>query len=192
MRFERREHVVGIRKARGYPWHGPPHIGKDNAYRIVSAACYEHKHILNTPERLAWLEKELLDTIKDNNVHCPAWCVLPNHYHVLVFLKDAAHFSQHLGRFHGRTSRLMNREDDTAGRKVWHRCEDRFMRSERHFYTSVNYIHYNPVRHGWASEWAEWSYSSIHGYLDEKGEDWLLNVWQDYPVKDYGEKWDKL
>ena len=143
MSREQREHILNIRKARGYPWHGPPHVGSDSAYRIVSAACYEHQSVLYTPERLAWLEDELLSTIRQAEVHCPAWCILPNHYHILVFVGDAKAFSQLLGRVHGRTSFLMNREDGTTGRTVWHRCQDRFMRSDGHYYTSLNYIHHN-------------------------------------------------
>ncbi|NOY81568.1 MAG: transposase [Kiritimatiellaeota bacterium] len=187
---EQREYVVRLRKVRRYPWHGPPHLGRETAYRIVTGACYEHKCLLNTPARLAWFQEELLDGIHNAGIGCAAWSVLPNHYHLLVLLRDVNSFARLLGQVHGRTSRRMNQEDGSPGRKVWYRCQDRFMRSERHFCTTRNYIHHNPVKHGWVDKWQEWPFSSIHWYFEHKGRDWMLNMWREYPLKDYGVKWD--
>ena len=64
------------------------------------------------------------------------------------------------------------------------------IRSERHFYATINYIHYNPVKHGWTSRADEWVCSSIWAYLETKGRDWLVDVWRRYPLKDYGKGWD--
>jgi putative transposase len=38
----------------------------------------------------------------------------------------------------------------------------------------VDYIHYNPVKHGWVSRAVDWPHSTLHGYI-ERGilpEDW--------------------
>lgn len=64
------------------------------------------------------------------------------------------------------------------------------MRSERHFYASLNYIHHNPVKHGYVERWQDWPFSSADWYLAMKGRDWLVDVWRNYPVRDYGAKWD--
>jgi putative transposase len=182
--------IVTARKRRGYPWHGPPHPGAPEAYRIVTATCYEHRSILATPERLQWFEQELLETLNVLQADCAAWCLLPNHYHVLVRIVEMSVLMRSLGQLHGRTSFRMNQEDDCRGRKVWHRCQDRCMRSEAHFYTSLNYIHHNPVKHGYVRKWQDWPFSSVHWYLQTKGRDWLLDGWRQYPVLNYGAKWD--
>jgi putative transposase len=36
---------------------------------------------------------------------------------------------------------------------------------ERDHARRVDYIHYNPVRHGYARRAADWAYSSIHRYI---------------------------
>lgn len=64
------------------------------------------------------------------------------------------------------------------------------MRSDRHFYTTINYIHNNPVKHGYVDKWSEWPYSTFHWYLEKKGRAWLVDLWREYPVLNYGEKWD--
>ena len=104
--------TVAERIRRGFPWHGPPHPEKPGEYRLISAACYEHQHILHKAERMQWFEQELLDTLKELNCHCAAWCVLSNHYHILVQIDNMRVFSRALGKLHGRTSFQMNSEDD--------------------------------------------------------------------------------
>jgi putative transposase len=187
---EEQRAAVRERQSRGYPWHGPPHLEAHGEYRIETATCYEHRKILHTSQRLIWFEKELLKTLKAPAIPCAAWCVLPNHYHLLVQIEHMQSFSRALGRLHGRASFLMNQEDNARGRKVWYRSQDRCMRSEAHFYTSLNYIHNNPVKHGYVAKWQEWPFSSVHWYLQSKGRAWLVDLWRQYPVLNYGAGWD--
>lgn len=129
--------------------------------------------------------------MKDLGAACSAWCILSNHYHVLVRIDAMKDFAQGLGQLHGRTSFTWNREDGARGRRVWHRCSDRVMRSEAHFWTTVNYIHNNPVKHGYVKKWQAWAFSSVHWYLATKGRDWMASLWREYPVLNYGAGWDE-
>jgi len=156
----------------------------------VTGACFEHRAILSTAARLQWFEQQLLTHLSQCATPCAAWVVLPNHYHVLARIEDMRTFSRNLGQLHGRTSFEFNREDKALRRKVWYRSEDRCMRSEAHYYTTLNYIHNNPVKHGHTAKWTDWPYSSVHNYLETKGREWLVDVWRSYPVLHYGDKWD--
>jgi len=95
-----------------------------------------------------------------------------------------------LGRMYGRTSRQWNLEDDSVGRKVWFNCIERFIRNERHYWATINYIHHNPVKHGFVEKWDLWPFSSVAQYLDEIGRDKAIEIWKAYPVLDYGKEWD--
>lgn len=64
------------------------------------------------------------------------------------------------------------------------------MRSDRHFGTTLNYIHNNPVKHGLTRRWQDWPFSSVHWYVNELGRDRLIENWLEYPVLDYGAGWD--
>ncbi len=187
---EQRLLAVTERIQRGFPWHSPPHLNAPAGYRIVSGTCFEHREFLSTPERLAWFEQELLTTLRTAGIGCAAWCVLPNHYHALVWITEIKEFSRQLGQLHGRTSHRMNIEDASAGRRVWFRSNDRCMRSARHYCATLNYIHNNPVKHGYVQKWTDWPYSSVHWYLAVHGREWLLDLWREYPVLNYGDKWD--
>src|SRR5262249_32145759 len=98
--------------------------------------------------------------------------------------------SRPLGRVHGRTSRGINQRDGTAGRRVWYRFSDRQIRSEAHYYATLNYIHYNPVKHGLVPEAVLWAASSVHWYLDQMGDERLVEMWRSYPIDRYGAGWD--
>jgi putative transposase len=64
------------------------------------------------------------------------------------------------------------------------------MRSERHFWTSLNYIHNNPVRHRYVERWQDWPYSSASAFLESVGRETAEEIWRNYPLLDYGMDWD--
>jgi putative transposase len=65
------------------------------------------------------------------------------------------------------------------------------MRSERHFFATINYVHNNPVHHGYVRRlWTEWPWSSATNFLDQMGRLEAERVWKEYPIRDYGKKWD--
>jgi putative transposase len=188
---EQRAAVVKERRQRRFPLHRPPHLESANQFRLVTAACFEHKPLLNDLERLTWFETALLEALTQLEAPCTAWCVLPNHYHLLVQIVDIKAFARGIGQLHGRTAFELNRRDNARGRKGWYSYEDRCIRSDRHYYTSLNYVHHNPVKHGYVEKWQDWPFSSVHDYLETKGRDWLVDVWREYPLLDYGKKWDE-
>jgi putative transposase len=134
-------------------------------------------------------ESELLEctAVADAQVH--AWCILPNHYHVLVTVAAKA-FSKLLGQFHGRTSFAWNGEENARGRQIWCNYVEREMRGDGHFWATINYINHNPVKHGYTKRWQDWPWSSATSYLKEVGHDTAARRWTEYPIDRYGEYWD--
>ena len=174
------------------PWHSPPHwdLEGERVY-LLSATCYEHQCVIGGKNgRMAECAKGILSICDENCDKVYAWCVLPSHYHLLFLTGHVKELRSALGAYHGRSSRAWNLEDDRVGRKVWHNCLERPMRSERHFYASLNYLHHNPVKHGYANKWQEWPFGSAREFLERVGEERAREIWQRYPVLDYGEKWD--
>ena len=190
---EEREEALRFRKQHKRPWHSPPHWDSEmSLYYIVSAACYEHKHIAGkAPCRLAQLENTVREICDNYSLGTIAWSILPNHYHVLIKTDQMKELRRQLGLMHGRLSRQWNLEDNCVGRKVWNNCVERIIRSERHYWATVNYIHHNPVKHGFVEKWDQWLFGSAIQYLNEIGRDEAEKVWKTYPVLNYGKEWDK-
>jgi putative transposase len=96
--------------------------------------------------------------------------VLPDHLHCIWTLpEDDADFMT-------RWRLIKTWFSKHAGLKdVWqHRYWEHVLRDERDFIKHVDYIHYNPVKHGWASKVIDWPYSSFHRYVKHGlcAEDW--------------------
>ena len=90
-----------------------------------------------------------------------AWVVLTNHYHCLLQAPDdASGLTTLLHSVHKFTVRNWNREDRAPGRQVWYRYWDTCITNESSFYARLNYIHYNPVKHGLVERPELYPYSS--------------------------------
>lgn len=183
--------IVQERLAKGYPPHSPPHPVENSEFYLITATCYEHKCRINSAERRQQLLNQLFEQFTYQNMEILAWVVVQNHYHLLVNNIDFKILSNTLRLIHGSIARQWNLEDKLTG-KLWCSFSDRAIRSERHYYTTLNYIHYNPVKHGWVKSPYDWTESSVHWYLENYGRDWLRSCWVEYPVRDYGKRWDDL
>ncbi len=182
-----------VRKARRFPRHGPPHLDTDHSHFHITAACYQHKHIIGlTPERMTNFEEVLLETMRCVEVVVFAWAVLPNHYHLLVEAtpNGLPSLIAAIGKMHGSLSYHWNGEEKLRGRHVWHRCVDRAIRSDRHYWATMNYIHHNPVHHSYVERWDDWPFSSAREFLEEVGRSEAKRIWRTYPLLDYGKGWD--
>lgn len=187
-----RQEIVNYRLEHGYPLHAPPHPFRETGAYLISAANFEHKPVMKFPERRTGFETRLLKAIKEIADEIIAWVILPNHYHILLYVHSLNHVSFALQHLHGTTSREWNIEDGlTRKRRVWYKFADTFIRNDAHLHTAFNYIHYNPVKHGYVTDPYDWHWSSLSLYYDDMGRDWLRDHWKSYtPSPDFGKGWD--
>jgi putative transposase len=112
-----------------------------------------------------------------------AICILPDHLHALWRLPDGdvdfaarwslfkTGFSRGLPAASMRSeSKARKREKGLWQRRYWEHAIRNDADLERH----VDYIHYNPVKHGLVSRVVDWRHSSFHRYVREGllPEDW--------------------
>jgi len=188
-----REEIVKVRRERGYPLHAPPHPFREAGAYLISAANFEHRSIMKSPKRRTEFETLLLNTLKEIADDLIAWVVLPNHYHLLAAIQSLNHVSAALQHLHGTTSHIWNLEDNlTEKRRVWYKFADTYIRNEAHLHLAFNYIHYNPVKHGYVNTPYDWHWSSLSLYYNEMGREWLRDHWKSYtPPPDFGKGWDE-
>lgn len=188
---EERAQVVQQRAALGYPLHAPPHPQRDAGRYLITAANFEHAPIMAALDRRTEFESRLLSALAAIEAITYAWVVLPNHYHVLTGVSTLEAVSSALQHLQGATAREWNLADGLTGKRtVWYRFSDRFIRNDPHFYRALNYIHANPVKHGYVADPYEWPWSSLQAYLDEHGRAWLQSTWKKYPPTEFGNGWD--
>ncbi|MGK5094311.1 transposase [Deltaproteobacteria bacterium TL4] len=187
-----RQEILTLRQKKEVPWHSPPHWKQEGEMTfIITASCYEHSPIIGkNRHRMLECESSVLQVSHSWSSKVFAWCILPNHYHLLVQTGQIKKLLGELGQFHGRSSFRWNGEDAQRGRKVWYRSTDRFIRSDDHFFATLNYVNHNAVKHGYVAKWQDWPFSSAKSFLEEIGHAKAEEIWRSYPVLGYGEKWD--
>ena len=192
MSEKQREDALEYRRLHRFPRHSPPHFDSERELQyLVSGTCYEHAHVIGkSAERMSECEQKILAVFEQFSIEIYAWCILPNHYHILTKTAQIKEIRNEIGLFNGKTSYKWNGEDEMRSRKVWHNCFERKMKSERHFYATLNYVLHNPVHHGYATRWQDWLWSNANEYLEKVGRQKALEIWKRYPILNYGEKWD--
>jgi putative transposase len=192
MTREEKRRIVNDRRRKHVPWHSPPHLEVEGeACYLVTAACYEHHPIAGlSPERMSECEEGVLEACQEISARVYAWCILPNHYHVLARTGKIKALLKTLGKFHGRSSYNWNGEDHERGRHCWYNAFDRYIRSDRHFFASLNYVHHNAVYHGYVEKWLNWPWSSAAEFIEQTGRSEASRLRREYPLLDYGKKWD--
>ena len=122
--------------------------------------------------------------------------ILPEHWHMLITLPEGdvdyakrlslikANFSRRIELNESISkSRQKKRERGIWQRRYWEHAIRNFSDYEHH----VNYIHFNPVKHGYVKRPADWEHSSIHRYIrqDKLDYSWACN--DDFNRSKFGE-----
>jgi putative transposase len=105
-----------------------------------------------------------------------AICVLPDHLHALWSLPEGdADFASRWSLFKSGFSRGLptakTRSASKAAKRekgIWQRRYwEHAIRDDADFERHVDYIHYNPVKHGLVTRVADWPHSSFHRYVEQ-------------------------
>ena len=102
--------------------------------------------------------------------------ILPDHLHCLWTLPSEddnfsmrwrqikSHFSRHLPPLEYRSRRNKKRNE----RGIWQqRFWEHVIRDEADYRRHMDYIHYNPVKHGYVKRVVDWEYSSFHRLVEQ-------------------------
>ena len=188
----------------------PPHIYEDNSCYFVTTSLAHRQRLLDTDAKRALVRDVLKEAIQQYGIRLYAWVVLANHYHLLLKTSEIAPIYKFIKRLHGDSAIRLNKLDDAPGRHVWHQYWDRFPRSEQDFWAYFNYIHVNPIKHGYVRIvneiliaegrririapgrmpdvhlcLAQYPHSSYHYYVREYGDEFLTDALLRHPIPDY-------
>jgi len=111
------------------------------------------------------------DAIKSTRQSSPfeaiAWVVLPDHFHMIV-RAERENPSALMRRLKlSFSTRLRGRIGVVSGRIWQYRFWDHIIRDQNDMNRHIDYIHYNPVKHGLVRSPFDWPHSSAHSYLQE-------------------------
>jgi REP element-mobilizing transposase RayT len=115
-----------------------------------------------------WLRDERIGQLVERALLCfdslryrlLAWCVMPNHVHVLIEAREGFPLSEVLHAWKSYTAHEANKLLRRQG-EFWQReYRDRYIRHAEHFVAAIRYIENNPVKAGLVTRTADWPFSS--------------------------------
>ncbi len=121
---------------------------------------------LRQPELAKIVQAALLEG-HEQTYRLLAWCIMPNHVHILIKQGDKTSLGKIIQQWKGGSAHRINLVLERQGPLWANDYFDRAIRDEEHFWNSVTYIHRNPVRAGLVTDPKEWPFSSL-------GHDWPL------------------
>ncbi len=136
----------------------------------------KRKKLFADDENVALLRQAFRHVMKKRVFVIEAIVILPDHIHCIWTLPAGdADFSTRWRLIKTWFTKHCDEQYKSAPNKarikkqqqaVWqHRYWEHGIKDEVDFEHHVNYIHYNPVKHGYVERAVDWQYSSIHKYI---------------------------
>jgi len=170
--------------------HAPAHLFIDTYPYFITSGTYLKKHCFANVQMRSRLLDIMQEIFHKNSAELLAWVILSNHYHLLTNFKDPFFLPEIIQKIHSKSAVVLNRKEEQYDRKVWQNYWDRCIRDEKDYYFKLNYIHFNPVRHGYVENPLEYEFSSYKFYLDELGYNQMVKIIADYPWEQTKERND--
>ena len=160
----------------------PPYLFLPDATYMVTAASYQKALHMASDERKVELLQALASVLGKEGWRLLAYAVLGNHYHALLQspARGGQALSTMLASVHKSTARRWNEADHVRVRSVWSNYWDTCLASEGAYFARVNFIHWNPVKHGMVSSPELYQFSSYHVW-QERSPDELQRIEKAYP-----------
>jgi putative transposase len=93
-----------------------------------------------------------------------AWCLMPNHVHLLIVPCDVDGLRQTVANAHRRYAGRLNARNKWTGH-VWQGRYGSVVMDEAHLYHAISYVSLNPVRAGLVERAQDWPWSSARAHL---------------------------
>ncbi|MBW2066283.1 MAG: transposase [Deltaproteobacteria bacterium] len=164
--------------------HIPPHLFRPKSKYFITGSTYKSRRIIR-----GGAKDRLLNSL---TTACSAydwiledWVILDNHYHIMLEAPENPSTLSNLIRDMHKFTALWIKKHITQSRDlphVFHNYWDTCITYERSYFARLNYIYYNPVKHGYASLPEEYAYGSYRTrFLDARERQHLMAMKERYP-----------
>lgn len=145
-----------------------------NSYVFATIVTHNRNNILT--DNIDLLRNCIKET--KNNFIFDVFCIviLPDHFHMILKPQKIDEFSVIIGSIKRRFTKAIDEQFKDADismsklkrkeKGVWQRrFYEHIIRDEKDLHAHLDYIHYNPVKHGYVKNVQEWSFSSFEKFV---------------------------
>lgn len=136
-------------------------IADGGLYHLINRGNGQQEIFLKKEDYQAFFTL-LLQMSQTYNVQLLAWCLMSNHYHLVVKPERAEHLSQGMHWFQSTHVRRYHRHYGSSGHLWQGRYKSFVIDGDEHLLAVIRYVEANPVRAGMVNSAVDWPWSSHH------------------------------
>lgn len=150
----------------------------DNIYHIYNRANGRERLFLDEGNYFYFLEKYKIHIAPIADTYC--YCLMPNHFHFLVRIKDERELmtafskfqslekliSKQFSNFFSSYTQAFNKQQTRKGSLFMKNFKRKRITDEKYLRKIVHYIHYNPIESKLCDRINGWRFSSYNSLLD--------------------------
>ena len=145
-------------------------------YHITSRGDRREAIYDNDEDRETWLEI-FGSTCKRFNWRCHGYCLMDNHYHIVIETAEA-NLSKGMRQLNGVYTQYYNRKYGRAGHVFQGRYKGILVERDEYLLELARYVVLNPIRANMIKNIETWKWSSYQGMIGEKpAQLWLETGW---------------
>jgi len=141
----------------------------DNTYVFLTIVTYKRKNILI--ENIKILRKAFEECKKKYEFDIFSIVVMPNHIHMILKPAKINEYPKIIANIKIQFTKNVNIENEIINKNresnIWQRRYwEHTIRNEDDLYKHLDYIHYNPIKHGYVKCAKDWAYSSFNKFVN--------------------------
>ena len=145
-------------------------------YHVTSRGDRREHIYDNDGDREQWLEN--LGNVCDRyNWRCHAYCLMDNHYHIVIETAEA-NLSKGMRQLNGVYTQYYNRKHGRVGHVFQGRYKGILVERDEYLLELARYVVLNPIRANMVKNIIDWKWSSYHAMIDKAPvQHWLEIGW---------------
>jgi len=152
----------------------PRLISPGTIYHVTVRGNNQQKIFKSIADRLKYLS--ILKKLKEKyKFKCFAFCLMPNHVHLLIIPSKIGSISEILHDLNLAYSKYFRRKHRYSGHLYQDRFYSTLINSERYLWIVSRYIHLNPVKAGLCQKPEDYQWSSYRIYFKQEFQDNLID-----------------
>lgn len=132
------------------------------AHHVMNRGAASRTIFSSDADRLLFL-KCLEEAVRAAHLDVLAYCLMGNHYHLLLRSRDGR-LPEGMQRLSGKFTMLLNKRDGVDGSRFRGRYVSVQVESDAHLLQATRYIHLNPVEAKLVADPSDWKWSSHRFY----------------------------
>jgi len=144
----------------------PPRIDFSGAIHHVTSRGNRRKEVFRCDGDRWLFLATLAEVCRFHGWSCLAYCLMNNHYH-LVVITNRATLSAGMKQLNGNFTQVFNRRHSTVGHVFQGRFKSSLVRCDAHLLAACRYVVLNPVRAGMVASPSDWQWSSFRATVGD-------------------------